>query len=131
MNFLITEIEKDCQILLERALKGKSVSCFGIDGFGKYGASDLAKTFLVSDVIVALYDTNDNDWPDGRVEICLEGYHSQDCGHIITDRNFDISVVMHLLDAGIDPSGVTNAAIEFQEDASVILNFDVRKMMSW
>lgn len=131
MNLIIRELERDCNILLQRALKGKTIACFGVDGFGKYGQNDIARHYEIEEVIVDLMDNNDSDYPDGLAIIILRDYSALDDGYIDTDQNFKFSLNQLLQTAEIDPTCWTFAAHETQLECSVVLNLDVAKLVSW
>lgn len=131
MNQITRELERDCGILLKRALKGKTLACFGVDGFGKYGQNDIARHYEVEEVLVDLKENNDSDYPDGIAIVVLTGYCAADAGYIDTDLNFTISLNKLLQKAEIDTSCWSFAEHRTQLECSVVLDLDVAKLVSW
>lgn len=87
----INAIEKDCEILLKRALLNKTLSCFGEDGFGQYGKDSFARHYQVNDITTRAYQDQDEQ-VFVIARIYLDGYNSTLQGHAATDRNLEISV---------------------------------------
>lgn len=130
MTPLLEQIRSDAIILLERALRSKTVHCFGIDGFGQYGTSDRARTFTILNVDLLLFGEI-YEWPEAYAYIKLEGYSDTDNGLILTDNNFAISLNEHLKAASIDPSIWTWAPVSEQGSTTVAIKLDVKKLISW
>lgn len=123
---------EDCTVLLERALLGKTIAVFGEDGNGLHGRSDTPKFFVVESLRVELQP--DNSSPSmfrGEVQIYLSGYSSDECGHICTDKNFDISIGELLAAASIDKSIFSWSDLSLQGRKSVNLTIDVPKLLGW
>lgn len=130
MTLLLEQIRSDTIILLERALRFKTVHCFGIDGFGQYGTSDLARTFKISNIDLLLFGEI-YDWLDAYAYIKLEGYCHADNGLIMTDKNFSISLNEHFKAAGIDPKVWDWAPVSEQGSTTVAIKLDIKKLISW
>lgn len=131
MNIFLTELSNDCTILLERALLGKSIACFGIDGFGKYGQSDQAKSYVVASVDVELQDDGDRDIPQGNVLITLQGYDATQFGHVCTDQNFKLSMNALLKEQEIRADCWDWETVSKQEQDTVNLVIHVEKLLEW
>jgi hypothetical protein len=131
MNQFLQEMQDDCQILLQRALKGKTLACFGIDGFGQYGQCDTAQHYQVHDVAVELYDVYDSDYPEAVALIILDGYDSQQFGDLSTDRNFQISLNALLREHSIDTGCWDWSDQSLAMQHSVVLTLDPRRLMQW
>lgn len=131
MNIFFTELSNDCCILLERALLGKSIACFGIDGFGRYGQSEQARLYSVNSIVVELQDDPDHDLPQGTAYIKLNSYNSSQFGHIITDQNFKLSVNALLKAQEIRPDCWDWETISRQEEDTVVLVIHVEKLLEW
>ena len=88
-NFRMTyTTTADVRTLLERALLNKEVKCFGIDGFGLYGKSDIAQTYPISHITLGWLDLSNDKI---GISVHLERYNSTRFGHIMTDKNFAFS----------------------------------------
>lgn len=127
----IQELSNDCRILLERALQGKEIACFGIDGFGQHGQSDQAKRYKVSFLLVDLVDDQDQDVPIGFASIFLEGYKSTTFGHISTDQNFKLSLNELLKQHEIRADCWSWAPVSLQGDDAVVLKIHADKLLEW
>lgn len=128
---LINEIGNDCRTLLTRALEGKSIACFGVDGFGLFGQTDRAQRYEVSAFTVQLDMTSDNDFPEGRLILELEGYDANTFGHILTDQNFKISFNELLQAQDINTEMWSWDLVTPQPDNGVILEIDVVLLLEW
>jgi len=127
--FVLQQFVEDSEILLKRALLGKTLACFGIDGHGLYGQSTLAKHFNVLDIEVKINHTADDDL-EGKAYIALLGYDAKDCGHAATDVNLKISVNEKFKVEYIDTTCWTWADLPEQGDCYFTINFDVEKLLS-
>ena len=127
-------IKHDCQVLLERALKGCFICAFGEDGFGLHGAHDIAKWFKIDDLVVVII-ADDEDAPaimDGCVHLYLEDYDSKDCGFIYTDKNFEIALKAFLKGASIDPNALTwPTTLVGQGQGTVKLDINIPLLLGW
>lgn len=110
----INAIEKDCEILLKRALLNKTLSCFGEDGFGQYGKDSFARYYQVSRITTRAYQDQDEQ-VFVIARIYLDGYNSTLQGHAATDRNLEISVNNFFTAEYISPNGWTWAEEALQE----------------
>jgi hypothetical protein len=131
MSLFTLELQTDCEILLRRALKGKSIACFGVDGFGQHGQSDTAQAYVVHDIAVMMSQNNDNDIPDAVAIVFLNDYDSARFGHLATDQNFLISVNMLLKEHDIRPDCWSFADVGRQLQNSVILDIRVDRLLEW
>jgi hypothetical protein len=131
MSLFISELQTDCEILLCRALKGKSIACFGVDGFGQHGQSDAAQAYVVHDIAVMMSQNNDSDIPDAVAIMFLNDYDSTRFGHLATDQNFLISVNTLLKEHDIRPDCWSFVAVEHQLQNSVVLDIRVDKLLEW
>jgi hypothetical protein len=129
-SFFLDQIRSDCTILLKRALLGKTMAVFGIDGFGLHGYSFHGKHFPVTDVTVLVTDDGEED-PKGMAMICLDGYNSGDCGHLSTDQNLRISLNKCLQAEVIDPTCWSWAPIDYQGLDFFVIELDVPKLLGW
>lgn len=130
LSVFINSIKEDLEILLTRALLQKQVFAFGDDGLGKYGRSDIAKSFEVVNVDVE-FDVISDDTYEARVHLYLNQYSSSNVGHIFTDQNFLISIRKHLIAAGIDPQAVEYDGLENQGLTAVCLKLDADLILEW
>jgi hypothetical protein len=110
----INAIEKDCEILLKRALLNKTLSCFGEDGFGQYGKDSFARYYQVSRITTRAYQDQDEQ-VFVIARIYLGGYSSTLQGHAATDRNLEISVNNFFTAEYISPNSWTWAEEALQE----------------
>jgi hypothetical protein len=110
----INAIEKDCEILLKRALLNKTLSCFGEDGFGQYGKDSFARYYRVSCITTRAYQDQDEQ-VFVIARIYLDGYNSTLQGHAATDRNLEISVNNFFAAEYISPNSWTWAEEALQE----------------
>jgi hypothetical protein len=132
MNPMIQTIKEDCEILLTRALKGKTVSFFGEDGNGAYGSDYYAHHAVVQDVTVYLKNDVDSIRDvDAAAMIFLSGYSSKRNGHAATDANLRISLNRHLKAEEIDATCLGWAPEAEQGDTCVVMKIDVDKLMGW
>lgn len=127
----IQHLSDDCRILLERALLGKEIACFGIDGFGQYGHSDQAQTYKVRTIAIDLIDDGDHDIPHALAWIFLDGYDSDQFGHIVTDQNFKFSVDNLLQSNQIRKDCWSWGPFHLQEKHAVLLKISVDKLLEW
>jgi hypothetical protein len=132
MTTISTLIEADCATLILRALLSKSVVAFGDDGLGKYGRSQIPRTFLIHNIDVDVEcDDQTGDDATCTAKLYLEGFHKDDVGHVATDQNLLISLRQHLKDAEIDPSCIRFADYALQGDDYCTLHFDVQLLLQW
>lgn len=111
-------------MLLSRALLGKTVCAFGEDGCGQYGTSVWPLYFTVINLnlsVALLY---------GAVNIYLFNYNSAVTGHILTDKNFEISLAKLLSDTCIEPSVLSWAPEAQQGTDFVMMDIDVKGLLS-
>ena len=127
---VLQNMTNDAEILLTRALKGKSVSCFGVDGLGQHGTSDVAQTYAISRFDVDLFDI-DAGFPGGLRTIYLDGYSASQFGHRSTDQNFKISLNKLLLDQHIDPECWDWAELVEQQEHAIVLELDFDKLIAY
>lgn len=130
MNVVEKSIQEDVEILLVRALAGKTLAAFGEDGLGKHGTCDRAMFFAV-DHLAAEIEIDMDDKVTGLVFISLDGYDSKTNGYICSDQNFLISLRKHLADHDIDPSCLEYADIDVQGNDYVVLEIDVIRLLDW
>lgn len=125
------QIEADVSVLLYRALFEKEIHVFGEDGLGKYGACDRAKTFKIADIGVDVSVDHSSGTTEGVVYLSLEGYDQSDCGHILTDKNAEISIAKLLKDDIVDPCCLKWAPLALQGDDYVAMLIDVPLLLDW
>jgi hypothetical protein len=126
---MLRELERDVTILMERSLLNKELACFGIDGNGEYGQHDLARTYQIDELDVLMASHPDAEWPDCCVCIHLTGYNSNDVGHIMTDRNAEISINSLLTEQHIIPGCWSWDEPHNQGTHSICIVIDVRKLL--
>lgn len=116
---MMNDLQRDVQILLDRALLGKTIVAFGEDGFGKHGRHDLPQPFRVTQITIHFEEINGGNY----VEIILEldGYTASQYGFIFSDQNFLIGVQSLLKDQHIDFSSVCYSDIMLQSEKCVSL----------
>lgn len=115
-------------MLLEKALLGKTVCAFGEDGFGQYGRHDQAYWFTIKSVEILVYDGLYKI--DASVVMRLEGYDSNVLGHIMTDKNFEISLRSHLKAARLDPESLKwQKNADYQGVWTVAMDIDLDTLM--
>ena len=124
-------MQNDCTILLERALKGKTLACFGVDGNGLHGHSYASQHFKVHGVSMMLDSCNDSDYPSGVAIIHLADYDAAAFGHVLTDRNFELSFNALLKNHDISTSCWSWGELRAQLQHCVILNIDAEKLIQW
>jgi hypothetical protein len=123
----------DSTVLLYRAFVGKTLECFGEDGFGKYGRSDIPQYLRVSS-IAADITADDIDSPskcEGIMLLDLDGYSQARQGHAITDRNLEIAIRRCLKEWDIDADAVSWGPIDRQGEGYITLSFDPFKLLDW
>ena len=126
-------IEEDCILLLERALIRQTLCAFGEDGEGQHGRSDIPHYYDVVDLRVNI-EADDDDSPtvvSGNVIICLRGYDADVTGHIMTDKNFDISLKKVLTAAGISAKSLVWASLSEQTRGAVVFQIDIGELLGW
>lgn len=129
---MIREIANDCAILLRRALWGKSIACFGIDGFGIFGQTNQAQIYPIAEFSIRIdMDNDDADFPGAKLELELAGYDANKYGHVLTDQNFMISLnaLLKAEELGADIWSWGLAAE--QPSNGIILNLDIPKLLQW
>jgi len=118
---MLTEQDKeDCAILLKRSLLNTTLAGFGRDGFGQFGQCDAAQHYPVKEITVLMHPRSNG----GIALIELQGYHSGDHGHLMTDRNIEISINKLLKDNSIDPGCWAWADEKFQGEDFIVIHFD-------
>lgn len=125
------QIEADVSVLLYRALFEKEIHVFGEDGLGKYGTSDRAKTFKITDISVDIELNEDTGDVQGIVYLSLGGYDHADCGYIMTDKNAEISIAKLLKDEVIDPACLKWALFSDQGGDFIAMFVDVSLLLDW
>lgn len=125
------QIQNDCTILLVRALMGKDLSMFGVDGNGEHGSDYMGHTHNVLDIKVIIDDDSDINMPEGWAIVSLEGYDASVYGHAMTDKNIEISLNANLALEEIDAECWSWANLEEQGQTYVCLRLDVNKLLSW
>jgi hypothetical protein len=129
MMTLQEQIENDCKILLGRALKDKVLCAFGDDGCGQFGRSCTPAFFTVKDITINLaFDELYPAASTGTVSIRLEGYNANLTGHILTDKNFEISIRKLLTDESISPEALTWGELNDQLYDQVVMNMNVQEL---
>jgi hypothetical protein len=130
---MIREIANDCAILLRRALWGKSIACFGIDGFGIFGRTDQAQIYPIAEFSIRIDMDNDDDtdFPGTKLELELVGYDAAQYGHVLTDQNFMISLNALLKAEEIGSDIWTWGLAAEQPSNGIILNLDIQKLLQW
>lgn len=124
------EIEADCSVLLIRSLLSQKVSAFGEDGLGKHGKNDRAMFYKIEDIDLDII-VDDTGEPFGTVCLKLEGYDSNQFGHIFTDQNFMIAIQALLKDHHIDPSSLEYSDLCLQGDDYVSLDINIPNLLDW
>ena len=121
-------IQQDCIALFRRALLNKQLCGFGEDGLGKYGQNPYPSYFDVIEVDVSVSLSSRNGW----VGLHLGGYDSTITGHVMTDKNFEISLFQLLKAADINPDSVSWQPNTANQGAhSVEMNFDLGLLLDW
>ena len=131
MTQFLKELQDDCAILLNRALRGKTLACFGVDGGGKYGYSHNAQNYNVFDVLVELTDNEDDDVPFAVALLMLDEYDANQFGHLVTDQNLKFSLNRLLKEQEIQPACWDWADISLQTQHIVVLKLKVDKLIEW
>lgn len=131
MNQFLHELQNDCVTLLERAILGKDIACFGIDGCGQYGQSDDVQIYEVSGIHIELFDNVDSILSEGIAVISMIGYDATEFGHVATDKNFLLSLNALLKEHEIPASSWEFADISQQRSDAVVLALDVNKLIQW
>lgn len=88
-------IQQDIEVLLTRALIGKVLAGFGADGLGLYGRSNTPGYYIPNDLLVVVQTPDDAiSYADvqATVHMYLHGYDSDVTGHLMTDKNIEISI---------------------------------------
>lgn len=129
-SIVLQELTNDCDILLRRALLGKTLACFGADGDGDYGSSYYAKHYQVTDIEVVVHFDIDES-AHGKAHIYLDGYDSTVFGHVVTDNNLKISLNKLFAQEFIESSCWTWADISEQGDTYFTIQFDTNKLLGW
>jgi hypothetical protein len=130
MSLFNKEIARDCKVLLDRALLGQEIACFGVDGFGKHGQTDQAQKYTVTKITIEV----DMDVDDNPIALCwieLDGYDASKFGDICTDLNFGISMNVLLKAHEIRADCWEWLEVDCQEETSVVLGLDVSKLLEW
>ena len=135
---LASDIIDDAMILLERALLGKQVYGFGEDGLGEHGRSYFAQTYEICAlevILPAVGDDDDNvsyDVDEMWVELSLTDYDAELQGHLMTDRNFKLSIDKLLKAADIDTCALTwPKTLEGQERYTVRMKVNANALVCW
>ena len=116
----------DLRVLATRALVGKTVTAFGIDGNGQYGTSDTPQTYKIAFISSGLVSDK-----EGWICAALERYSHRDFGHVATDANLRISLNQLFTDCDIDSTCWSWAGLDEQGDDYFVIRVDVRKMIDW
>ena len=132
----IDTILTDCKVLLSRALIGKTVNAFGIDGFGQHGTNDQGLQFTVSSLAIVLGEIPEptqifNTELIGLVAIVLDGYDAGMYGHVATDGNLKISLNALLAAEHIDTTCWSWAPIEQQGLTCFVIVVDINSLIEW
>lgn len=128
---VIEVVRQDAEVLFHRVFMGETITCFGEDGFGKYGRSDLPVAFSISGVQVEAEDLDPNSLTaiGIRVFLSLSGYdEAQYGGTIATDQNALISLKDLLKSGHVDPSSISWAPLQHQGKHHIALDFDLHKL---
>lgn len=122
----------DMVILLDRALTGQSLTFFGEDGGGRYGASSFHVTHRISafDVQVTTF-SDDVAEVQAELRIFLDGYSSSVSGHAVTDGNLRISLNNLLRAQDIEAAALDWADISKQGSDFICLSINAQKLLSW
>jgi hypothetical protein len=134
MNQFLLEIKQDCEILLNRAVLGKTLSCFGIDGLGQYGKCDFAQHYKVIAIEVNADGVADGDEINATMILHLDGYTESQYGSLNTDQNFRISLNQHLAPLFIDKSHADSCwdwDMSVSLPGAVVLDLDVYKLLQF
>lgn len=124
-------IQGDCEILLRRALHGKTVNAFGVDGNGLWGSDYHAHQYRVNAINVLVDPSSSISDPRAVAYITLEGYDFKDHGFVATDNNLHISMNARLSEELIDTTCWTWASAEAQGADYFAINLDVNRLMNW
>ena len=127
-SIVIQQYTDDCNIMLKRALLGKSISCFGSDGNGKYGQHYFARHYTILDVSCRVYADEDEQL-HGEALIAPLGYSFSDHGHVATDKNLEISINKLFDLEYIDHDCWSWAPLEDQGSLYFTIKFDPNKLL--
>lgn len=130
----LKDVEFDCLVLLTRALFGKTLACFGADGFGQYGSDQFAHHHDVVGIAVTVTATSlygSAEVLTATAHIKLLGYDSRVQGHVATDRNLEISVNKFFRAEYISPDCWTWAPLSHQTQDCFAIELNVEKFLGW
>lgn len=128
---LLRTLSDDVNTLVTRALNGKYVAAFGIDGNGKYGTDDQGHRYQIQFTTVTINELSDSDKPEGFLLVLLSGYDAQRQGHVFTDENLRISLNALFTNEFIDPTCWAWGTQEEQGQDFFVLRLDVNKLLDW
>ena len=132
MDAIIQTFQEDASALLNRALLGKTMGYFGVDGNGKHGQDYFAHYSNVNDVTVFVKNyCDDASQIDAVAMIFLDGYSAKTCGHIVTDVNFRFCLNSLLEAQDIDPTCLDWASVDEQGEVCVVMKIDLAKLLEW
>lgn len=125
----LVTISCDCDVLIARAFKHKTICAFGADGNGQYGRSPFPKYFSIETVIgTFMYeDPAGESWY--TVNVYPHLYRADDDGHIFTDQNLKRSINELLKAEYIDPTCWEWADESRQGQGHFSIKMNVRKLL--
>lgn len=132
-NALLNELKLDAEVLFRRALLGKTITCFGEDGFGKYGRNELPVSFQVEQISIELEDMDpssfDLDTIQASLFIFLKGYSASSYGGTAaTDQNALLSIQQLLKEHEIDTTAIEWAPVREQQEGALVLSVELEKL---
>jgi alpha-N-acetylglucosamine transferase len=129
MDNLLKDLCSDCTVILERALLGKKVTAFGVDGHGEHGRSTFFSEFTIAEVAVLV--TQGPTGSQAVAMIVLDGFDSAKVGHVSTDKNLTISLNKLFVDGYIDTTCWEYSDIEYQGQDFVMLTIDPELLIAF
>lgn len=79
-------LNDDVRILTSRALDGKWVTAFGIDGNGEFGTDYHGHRYIIEGSSAMVDEHSDVNKPEGYLMVSLAGYDAKRQGHVLTDH---------------------------------------------
>lgn len=132
MHEIIQSVQSDAAALLNRALLGKTIGFFGMDGNGQHGRDYFAHYRKVNDVTVFVKTYSDDmSEMDCVAMIFMDDYDAKAHGHALSDQNFRLSLNTLLKAQDIDVKSLDWASLEEQGDNCVVMAVNLEKLLEW
>lgn len=126
------EIEQDCSIIIDRVFRGRSLTFFGEDGNGRHGRSTFPVTAKVAATSTSIESFSDDySEIEAYTALVLDGYDARVTGHAITDQNLRISLNLLLQACSVDPDALDWGPLNLQDDHTIVLKVNAKKLLSW